>query len=82
LGTKSKERKQLLKNKKLMLFTMLFVVLFQTFSVSDAFAYIDPGSGSVVIQMIIGALVGAGIAIKVYWEKLKMKLTSFGKKDE
>ena len=43
------------------------------FFVSDAFAYIDPGSGSLVIQMIIGALVGVGITIKLYWFKLKEK---------
>lgn len=44
------------------------------FFVSDAFAYIDPGSGSLVIQLIIGALVGVGITIKLYWYKLKEKL--------
>jgi len=43
------------------------------FFISDAFAYIDPGSGSLVIQMIIGALVGVGITIKLYWYKLKEK---------
>ena len=41
----------------------------------DAFAYIDPGSGSMFIQVIIGALVGVGIAIKMYWEKIKFKLS-------
>jgi len=44
------------------------------FLVSDAYAYIDPGSGSLVIQMIIGALVGVGITIKLYWYKIKEKL--------
>jgi len=45
-------------------------------TISDAFAYIDPGSGSMVIQMIIGALVGVTIALKVYWMKIKEKFTS------
>jgi hypothetical protein len=43
------------------------------FSISNAFAYIDPGSGSMIVQMLIGTLVGAGIAIKIYWQKIKMK---------
>jgi len=43
------------------------------FLVSDAYAYIDPGSGSMVIQMLIGVLVGAVITIKIYWYKLKEK---------
>lgn len=41
---------------------------------SDAYAYIDPGSGSIVIQMLIGALVGVGITAKVYWHKIKFKI--------
>jgi len=44
------------------------------FFVSDAYAYIDPGSGSMFIQVIIGILVGVGITIKIYWYKLKEKL--------
>ena len=38
---------------------------------SDAYAYIDPGSGSVIFQGLIGVLVGAGIAVKLYWLKIK-----------
>ena len=38
---------------------------------SDAHAYIDPGTGSVVFQGLIGVLVGAGIALKLYWMKIK-----------
>ncbi len=33
--------------------------------------YLDPGSGSIIIQMIIGALVGVGITLKIYWFKIK-----------
>jgi len=39
--------------------------------ISDSYAYIDPGTGSLVIQMIIGGLVGVGITCKVYWYKIK-----------
>ena len=57
------------------------LLLFEGIFVSEAFAYIDPGSGSVVIQMVIAALVGAGIAIKVFWEKLKYKFSAILKKE-
>ena len=43
------------------------------FSVSNAFAYLDPSSGTIIIQMLAGALIGVGIAMKLYWQKLKMK---------
>jgi hypothetical protein len=43
------------------------------FSISDAFAYIDPSSGTLILQMLAGALIGVGITLKLYWEKIKMK---------
>ena len=42
---------------------------------SDVYGYLDPGSGSLIAQAIIGALIGVGVAIKIYWEKLKYKLS-------
>lgn len=56
------------------IFTIL--LLFRGFFVSDAYAYLDPGSGSIVIQAIIGALVGVGITLRVYWEKIKYTFSS------
>jgi len=43
--------------------------------ISDAYAYLDPGTGSIMIQALIGALVGLAITLKVFWYKIKMKLT-------
>ena len=43
--------------------------------------YIDPGSGGLVIQMIIGALVGIGITLKIYWYKLKNLIFNVKNKD-
>jgi len=37
--------------------------------------YLDPGSGSIVAQMIIAALVGLGISVKVFWYRIKSKIT-------
>ena len=42
-------------------------------SISDAYAYLDPGSGSIIIQMLVGTLEGAGIVLKIYWQRFKMK---------
>ncbi|MBI1305851.1 MAG: hypothetical protein GC181_04460 [Bacteroidetes bacterium] len=36
----------------------------------DAAAYLDPGSGSYIIQMIIAGAVGGAYAIKLYWQRL------------
>lgn len=33
-------------------------------------AYLDPGTGSYVTQIIIGVLAGGGYAIKLNWQKI------------
>jgi len=38
-------------------------------------AYLDPGSGSFLIQLLIAGLVGAGFIIKAYWKKIKAFFT-------
>ena len=38
---------------------------------SYAYAYIDPGTGSIILQALIGALAAAGAAISIYWSKVK-----------
>jgi len=37
----------------------------------NASAYIDPGSGSILLQALIGGLAAAGATLSIYWEKLK-----------
>lgn len=45
-------------------------ILFCLFA-SDTFAYLDPGTGSLVIQMLIGALVVASLFFRGFWKRLK-----------
>lgn len=35
-----------------------------------AYAYIDPGTGSVLIQGIIAAIAAVGVTLKLYWHRL------------
>jgi hypothetical protein len=32
--------------------------------------YLDPGSGSFLIQLLLAAGLGMGVAIKMYWSKI------------
>jgi hypothetical protein len=43
-------------------------------------AYLDPGSGSMIVQLIVGGLAAAGVAAKLYWNKL-MRLLRIKKAD-
>ncbi len=42
---------------------------------TPALAYIDPGTGSFVIQGIIAAVVGASLVIKMFWHRIKSVFT-------
>jgi hypothetical protein len=44
--------------------------------------YLDPGSGSFLIQLIIAGIVGAGFIIKAYWKKIKGLFNRSGAKEE
>ena len=48
----------------------------------DKLAYLDPGSGSFLLQLLIAALLGAGIALKASWGKIKGLFGGKAAKDE
>jgi hypothetical protein len=50
---------------------LIFTLLFFTFSSQNAFAYIDPGTGSAIISAIIGFFVVFGVIIKSFFIKDK-----------
>jgi hypothetical protein len=35
------------------------------------FPYLDPGSGSLIIQILIAALLGLGVALRASWGRIK-----------
>ena len=37
---------------------------------SPAYGYIDPGTGSLIIQGVLGAIAAIGVTMKIYWHKL------------
>lgn len=50
----------------LVVFASLFLILIMR----EASAYLDPGTGSYCFQLLIGFMVGAVFAMKVYWQKI------------
>ena len=50
------------------LFALAALVIFMC--EGQAHAYLDPGSGSYLLQMLIAGLLGAAFAIKMYWRKI------------
>jgi len=37
------------------------------------FGYIDPGTGTAIMSMIISAVVGFAVYVKLYWHKMRAK---------
>jgi len=37
---------------------------------SAAFAYLDPASGSLLLQLILGGAAGAAVAVKLFWRRI------------
>jgi len=40
--------------------------------------YLDPGSGSILLQLILAAILGVGVVLRTQWSRIK---ALFGRKD-
>jgi peptidoglycan/LPS O-acetylase OafA/YrhL len=36
----------------------------------NVLAYIDPGTGSIILQALVASVVGAAIAVKLFWHRI------------
>ena len=54
------------------LFSLVF--FYFCFYTNTAHAYLDPGSGSIILQALIASLAAGAVFIKIYWHKLLVLL--------
>lgn len=40
----------------------------------SAWAYLDPGTGSMLLQVILGGIAAIGVALKLFWHKIRVAL--------
>ncbi len=58
---------------------ILAILIFLLFE-KDAGAYLDPGTGSIILNAVIGAIAASAVAIKIFWKRIKFFfLRVFGK---
>jgi hypothetical protein len=50
------------------------VLAVSVISTTPAQAYLDPGTGSMILQATIGAIAGGLVLVKIYWGKIKRLL--------
>ncbi len=50
--------------------------------VSDLLGYLDPGSGSLLLQGLVAGVASVMVMAKVYWRRMEPRFLGFGRRDE
>jgi nitrate/nitrite transporter NarK len=50
---------------------LVLIALLQFAFLENAFAYLDPGTGSYIFQALLAGLIGGLFTIKTFWRKIK-----------
>jgi hypothetical protein len=45
---------------------------------SPAYAYVDPGTGGMLVQLVTGGVAGLIVIVKLYWRRIKGALLKSG----
>jgi hypothetical protein len=57
----------------------ILVVLLVVSLPLPAYAYLDPASGSMLLQLVLGGVAGIALAFRLFWHRI---LALFGKKPD
>lgn len=58
------------------------LILLLTAGESIAYAYLDPGTGSYMFQVLLAMLLGAIFTLKAYWQRIKVWLSTMFSKNQ
>jgi len=62
--------------------TIILSLVYCLILAPDIYGYIDPGTGSYMLQILIASFVGILFSVKIFWAKLAIFVKSiFSKKD-
>ena len=50
------------------------IVLYYSIFARDAYAYLDPGTGSYLFQLLIATIIGGIYSIKLFWARITLFL--------
>jgi len=42
--------------------------------ISDVYGYLDPGTASAIGAIVLSAIVGFGVYVRLYWQKFRERL--------
>jgi hypothetical protein len=49
----------------------ILLILYTLVSSQNAYAYLDPGSGSYILQLMIAGILGASFFLKIFWRNIR-----------
>ena len=61
---------------------ILFLLIYNSVLIQNAYAYLDPGTGSIILQAILGAIAAGFSYCAFYWNKVKNFFKKLFKKKE
>ena len=61
---------------------ILFLLIYNSVLTNNAYAYLDPGTGSIILQAILGAIAAGFSYCAFYWNKVKNFFKKLFKKKE
>ena len=64
--------------KKILVTSFIFIIFIN----NNAFAYLDPGTGSIILQALVGAIAAGATYCSMYWQKIKNFFNKKNKADK
>lgn len=59
---------------------LIHIYFFYVLSINSAYAYIDPGTGGIILQAIVAFIAAFFAYVTLFWSKFKSLLTKLFKK--
>lgn len=56
---------------KYLFWQLVLVLLVLVAFERPTYAYLDPGSGSMLLQVLLGGAAAVGVIVKLYWHRLR-----------
>ena len=60
-----------MRNIRILIVTTVYLTLGTFLFPKVVYAYVDPGTGSYILQLIAGFIFGGLLGVKIYWKKIK-----------
>ncbi len=56
---------------------LCLLTAYGSWTIAPAYAYLDPGTGSIILQSLIGCIAAAGAFGSIYYQRIKKGILKF-----